>query len=42
MHSFSAENNKIIWRLDLRGDIKSWPDVKESFEIEVTPAACGR
>lgn len=42
MHSFSAENNKIIWRLDVRGDIKSWPDVKESFEIEVTPAACGK
>ena len=42
MHSFSAENNKIIWRLDMRGDIKSWPDVKESFEITVTPTACGR
>jgi hypothetical protein len=42
MHSFSAENNKIIWRLDMRGEIQSWPDVKESFEIEVTPAAYGR
>jgi hypothetical protein len=42
MHSFSAENNKIVWRLDMRGNIKSWPDVKESFEIEVTPAAHGR
>ena len=42
MHSFGAENNKIIWRLDMRGDIKSWPDVKESFEIEVTPTAGGR
>jgi hypothetical protein len=42
MHSFIAANNKIVWSIDLRGDIKSWPDVKESFEIEVTPAACGR
>ena len=42
MHSFKAENNKIVWSIGLRGDIKSWPDVKESFEIEVTPAACGR
>jgi hypothetical protein len=42
MHSFSARNNKIVWRLDMRGDIKSWPDVRESFEIELTPAADGR
>jgi len=38
MHSFEAENNKIIWRLDVHGDIKGWPDVKESFRITVTPA----
>ncbi len=42
MHSFSANNNKIIWKLDVRGEIKSWPDVHESFEIEVTPTASGR
>lgn len=42
MHSFNAPNNRIIWRLDMRGDIVKWPDVKESFEIEVTPAAGGR
>jgi hypothetical protein len=39
MHSFEAENNKIFWRLDLHGSIKGWPDVKESFQITVTPAA---
>jgi len=38
MHSFEAENNKIIWNLHVHGDIKSWPDVKESFKITVTPA----
>ena len=39
MHSFDAQNNKIIWRLDMRGEIDRWPDVKESFEINVAPAA---
>jgi hypothetical protein len=39
MHSFEAENNKILWRLGLHGSIKGWPDVKESFQITVTPAA---
>jgi len=38
MHSFKADNNKIIWSIEIRGDIKRWPDVKESFEIEVMPA----
>ncbi|MBN1507074.1 MAG: DUF3592 domain-containing protein [Sedimentisphaerales bacterium] len=42
MHSFAAENNKIVWSIDLRGEIERWPDVKESYEIEVTPAAGGR
>jgi len=37
MHSFEAENNKILWNLELHGDIKGWPDVKESFKIHVTP-----
>ncbi len=39
MHSFEAENNKILWDLDIHGSIKGWPDVKESFQITVTPAA---
>jgi Protein of unknown function (DUF3592) len=38
MHSFEAENNKILWNLDIRGDIPTWPDVKESFPITVVPA----
>ena len=37
MHSFKADNNRIVWSIEIRGDIKRWPDVKESFEIEVTP-----
>jgi len=39
MHSFEAENNKILWNLDLHGRIKGWPDVKESFKIAVMPSA---
>ena len=35
MHSFEAENNKILWTLDVHGSIKHWPDVKESFKITV-------
>ncbi len=37
MHSFEAENNKVLWNLDIHGDIRHWPDVKESFKITVTP-----
>ena len=37
MHTFEAENNKILWNLEVHGDIKRWPDVKESFKITVAP-----
>ncbi len=37
MHSFEADNNKIIWSLDVRGDIKFWPDVKQSYKIIISP-----
>jgi hypothetical protein len=40
MHSFETDNNKIIWSLEVLGDIKRWPDVKESFPISVVPAGC--
>jgi hypothetical protein len=42
MHSFRAQNNKIIWEIAVHGTIERWPDVKESFEIEVAPVAGGR
>jgi hypothetical protein len=41
MHSFAAENNKILWSLEIRGEIQGWPDVKESFPITVTPRGGG-
>ncbi len=37
MHSFEAGHNKIIWSLDVHGDISRWPDVKESFPIMIVP-----
>ncbi len=39
MHSFEADNNKILWSLDVHGSIRRWPDVKESFKINVVPGA---
>jgi hypothetical protein len=38
MHSFSANNNKIIWTITVKGEIGRWPDVDESFDVTVSPA----
>ncbi|HPD46313.1 MAG TPA: DUF3592 domain-containing protein [Anaerohalosphaeraceae bacterium] len=38
MHSFEATNNKIIWSLHVKGDIKRWPDLDDQFDITITPA----
>ena len=37
MHSFTSANNAIVWSLYVHGDIARWPDVSETFEIEVLP-----
>ena len=37
MHSFEADNNKIIWSLNVKGDIKRWPDISDAFDITITP-----
>ncbi len=37
MHSFASANNAVIWSLSVHGDIPRWPDVDESFQIEVRP-----
>jgi len=36
---FRSTNNRIIWAIDVRGDIPRWPDLKEEFEIQVRPGA---
>ena len=37
MHSFIADDNKIIWSLSVKGEIGLWPDVDETFDIVVRP-----
>jgi hypothetical protein len=37
MHSFHGDSNHIVWSLTLHADIPRWPDIKETFEILVTP-----
>jgi hypothetical protein len=38
MHSFKSSNNKILWSLELVGEIRRWPDVKETYPLVVLPA----
>ena len=33
--TFTAKNNKIVWRLVVHGDVPSWPDIKDEFPFEV-------
>jgi hypothetical protein len=37
MHSFEADNNKIVWSLHVHGEIPLRPDVSMSFPIQVVP-----
>jgi hypothetical protein len=37
MHSFDGDSNKVVWEIKVSGDIARWPDVDESFPIEVRP-----
>ncbi|MFN2385333.1 MAG: DUF3592 domain-containing protein [Thermoanaerobaculia bacterium] len=39
MHSWTASNNKVVWTLKLRGEIPSWPDIAEEFDLSIRPAA---
>lgn len=41
MHSFEATHNKILWRIDVAGEIPGWPDVAEQFPVDVGPAFPG-
>ncbi len=42
MHSFASSNNKIVWEIQLHGEIAGWPDTKEQFEVTVLPAQVRR
>ena len=37
MHSWASGHNKIVWSLQIHGDIQWWPDVKEEFPFTVLP-----
>jgi hypothetical protein len=39
MHSFSSENNKIIWVVHLTAEVEWRPDLNEEFPITVLPLA---
>jgi Protein of unknown function (DUF3592) len=37
MHSFEADNNKIVWSIEVHGVIRWWPDVNESIPFAIRP-----
>jgi hypothetical protein len=37
MHTFEASSNKIIWTLQIHGEIPYWPDILDDFTIVVYP-----
>lgn len=39
MHGFLLGNNKLLWRIEVKGDVRRWPDFSREFAIEVRPEA---
>lgn len=39
MHSFESSDNAIVWRLEVRGEVRRWPDVSEDYPLVVLPRA---
>jgi hypothetical protein len=37
--SFDSGNNKITWKVHVKGDVSLWPNVDDSYDIEVNPKA---
>ena len=37
IHSFEAENNKIVWSVEVRGIIPWWPDIHETMPFAIRP-----
>ncbi|MCF7957071.1 MAG: DUF3592 domain-containing protein [Phycisphaerae bacterium] len=37
MHSFQAKHNKIIWSINVKGNIKLWPNISSKFPFTVLP-----
>ena len=38
MHTFEADNNRILWTVHVHGVIPWWPDVREDYEFRVMPS----
>jgi|GEM_PF-746573 len=41
MHSFEAEHNKILWKLEVKADVPRWPDPKDTYPLTVLPMPIG-
>lgn len=41
MHTFAADDNRILWHIAVTADIDSFPDLKETYELRVIPPAPG-
>jgi hypothetical protein len=39
MHSFLSKHNKLLWFIQVEGEIARWPDVNEEFPVTIMPAA---
>ena len=37
MHTFADANNKITWAIQVRGDIKRWPDILQTHVFRIKP-----
>ncbi len=37
MHTFKAPNNRVVWSVQVRGEIPRWPDVEDEFPLQVDP-----
>lgn len=38
MHSFATSNNRVSWQILVQADVAGLPDIKDEFEIVVTPS----
>lgn len=39
MPTWKASNNKIVWAIQVEGDIPNWPDIKDEFPVTVCPVS---
>ena len=37
MHTFTASDNQVMWKIEMHTDVAGWPDFKAEFELSVAP-----